>query len=172
MPKTCNINKNHLLDLYFNEYSGKGEAALRKHAGQCPECRDYLSTLAQTDRVLHRWQDQVPHPHTLDFILENLPETLPEPEPAAPNTATVPVAPFLKIVVSIVAILGVLVLFHDKLTRFAFWETVQQWWFVKLFGSLGVSAVLLFLLGTFITLALSPILILESQSRKYKYYFR
>jgi hypothetical protein len=168
MPKMCNINKNLLLDLYFHEISGKEEQKIRKHVEQCSECREYLLTLEQTNQSLHQWQDQSPLPNTLDLIMEKIPEPQPKPASAKPALAA---APFIKIVFSILAVLVVLVFLHNQVTHFSFWETLQEWWFVKLFGSLGVTAVLFFLLGTFITLAFSPVLILESQSRKYKYYF-
>jgi uncharacterized integral membrane protein len=168
MLKICNINKNLLLDLYFHEISGKEEQKVRKHMELCSECREYLLTLEQTNQSLHQWQDQSPLPHTLDLIMEKIPE--PAPKPASVNLART-AAPFVKIVVSILVVLVVLVFLHNQVTHFSFWETLQEWWFVKLFGSFGVTAVLFFLLGTFITLAFSPVLILESQSRKYKYYF-
>lgn len=168
MPKMCNINKNLLLDLYFHEASGKEEQKIRKHVQQCSECREYLLTLEQTHQSLHQWQDQSPLPNTLDLIMGKIPE--PKAKPASANLARA-AAPFIKIVFSILAVLVVLVFLHNQVTHFSFWETLQEWWFVKLFGSFGVTAVLFFLLGTFITLALSPVLILESKSRKYKYYF-
>jgi uncharacterized integral membrane protein len=168
MPKMCNINKNLLLDLYFHEISGKEEQKIRKHVEQCSQCREYLLTLEQTHQSLHQWQDQSPLPNTLDLILEKIPE--PKPKPVSANLASA-AAPFIKIVVSILAVLVVLVFLHNQVTHISFWGTLQEWWFVKIFGSLGVTAVLFFLLGAFITLAFSPVLILESQSRKYKYYF-
>jgi predicted anti-sigma-YlaC factor YlaD len=168
MPEMCNINKNLLLDLYFHETSGKEKQKIRKHVEQCSECREYLMTLEQTNQSLHQWQDQSPLPDTLDIILEKIPDPEPKPVKAKPALAA---APFIKIAFSILAVLLILVFLHNQVTQFSFWETLQEWWFVKLFGSLGVTAVLFFLLGTFITLALSPVLILESKSRKYKYYF-
>jgi hypothetical protein len=168
MTKMCNFNKNLLLDLYFQEISGKEEQKVRKHVEQCSECREYLLTLEQTNQSLHQWQNQSPLPHTLDIIMEKIPEI--PPKPASVNLARA-AAPFIKIVASILAVLVVLVFLHNQVTHFSFWETLKEWWFVKLFGSFGVTAVLFFLLGTFITLAFSPVLILESQSRKYKYYF-
>lgn len=168
MPKMCNINKNLLLDLYFHEISSKEEQKIRKHVEQCSDCREYLLTLEQTNQSLHQWQDQSPQPNTLDLILEKIPEST--PKPASANLARA-AAPFIKIMFSILVVLVVLVFLHHQVTHFSFWETLKEWWFVKLFGSFGVTAVLFFLLGTFITLAFSPVLILESQSRKYKYYF-
>ena len=168
MLEMCNINKNLLLDLYFHEISGKEEHKIRKHVEQCSQCREYLLTLEQTNQSLHQWQNQSPLPNTLELILEKLPE--PEPKPASANLARA-AAPFIKIVFSILAVLVVLVFLHHQVTHFSFWGTLQEWWFVKFFGSFGITLVLFFLLGAFITLAFSPVLILESKSRKYKYYF-
>ena len=168
MPKACDINKNHLLDLYFHEIGAREEEKLRKHVDQCSDCRDYLFTLTQTDQALHQWRDVSPQPNTLDLILEKIPAAPLKPVTAKP---AISVTPFLKIVLTIWAVLGIAAFLQDKVTRFSLWETLQEWWFVKLFGSLGVTLVLFFLLGAFITLALSPVLILDSQSRKYRYYF-
>ncbi len=168
MTKMCNFNKNLLLDLYFQEISSKEEQKIKKHVEQCSQCRDYLSALEQTNQTLNQWQDQSPLPDTLDLVMEKIPGTLPKPASAK---LTLAAAPFIKIVFSIIAVLVVLVFLNQQVTHFTSWETIQDWWFVKLFGSIGVTAVLFFLLGAFITLALSPVLILETQSRKYKYYF-
>lgn len=168
MPEMCNINKNLLLGLYFHEISGKEEQKIRKHVEQCNQCREYLLTLEETNQSLHQWQDQSPLPNTLDIIMEKIPDPQQKPASAKPALTA---APFIKILFSILAVLVVLVFLHHQVTHFSFWETLQDWWFVKFFGSFGVTMVLFFLLGTFITLAFSPVLILESKSRKYKYYF-
>jgi hypothetical protein len=168
MPKTCTINKNHLLDLFFHEAGGREEGKLRKHVEQCSDCRAYLFTLTQTAQALHQWQNASPDPNTLDLILEKIPAAPLKPVATKP---AFPVTPFLKIALTIWAVLGVVTFLQDIVTRFPLWEMLQEWWFVKLFGSLGVALVLFFLVGAFITLALSPVLILDSQSRKYRYYF-
>ncbi|UCH96608.1 MAG: hypothetical protein JSV88_07095 [Candidatus Aminicenantes bacterium] len=171
MPEICNMNKNHLLDLYFHEISSRKEREIRKHVEQCSECRHYLETLKQTHHALDQWQDEAPLANTLDLILERIPGPQPEPVFDKPAITIPPIAPFLKIVFSILAVLAIIIFLHDKVTLFPFWETLKECWFVKLLGSLGVTTVLVFLLGAFITLALSPILILESQPKKNRYYF-
>jgi hypothetical protein len=168
MPENCRFNKNILLNFYFHELSSRKEKEIQKHVQRCKECQVYLSTLEQTNCVLRQWPDQPPLPNTLDLILEKIPDTSSKPTNAK---SALTVTPFLKIMSSILAVLAVLIFLHHQVTRFDFWEMIQEWWFVKLFGSLGVTVVLFFLLGAFITLAFSPVLILESQSRKYKYYF-
>lgn len=168
MAKMCKINKNLLLDLYFHESSEREARGIRKHVEQCSECREYLLTLEQTDHTLHRWKDEAPLPGTLDLIMEKIPQTQPRPVRTKPTLAS---APFIKIVFSILAILAVISFVHEKITLFSFWETLQEWWFVKLIGSFGMTALLFFLIGAFITLISLPILLLESQSQKYKYYF-
>ena len=168
MPKPCKINKNDVLALYFHEVNAKEEQNLRAHVDQCGECRDYLATLMQTAHALDAWPEEAPPAGTLDAIMAKLPEapvTSPATQPA------LAAAPFVKIISTILGIITVLVFLHDKVTRFPFWETLQEWWLVRLFGPMGVTMVLFFLLGGFITLALAPVYIMDSKARKYRYYF-
>lgn len=164
----CNMNKNHLLTLFFHEGTPREEKEIQKHVDECGDCRDYLLTLERTHGTLHEWKDEAPLPNTLEMILADIPETRVKPAAAKPALA---IAPLLSIIASILVILGVILLIHDKVTLLPIWESVKEWRSVQFFGSFGVTAVLFFLAGIFVTLTLAPILILELQSKKYRYRF-
>jgi len=168
MSKTCNINKNQVLALYFNEVEGKEKRNLLKHIEYCKNCRDYLSVLEQTGRTLAYCQEEAPLPNTIEMIMDKLPDNSEKPAPAR---FAFGVAPFVKIFSAILGVIAFLFLIRGKLIEFPFWEILKEWWFVKLFGSMGVIIVFLCLFGIMITLILSPVFLMESQSRKHKFYF-
>lgn len=162
------MNKNRLLTLFFHEGTPREEKEIQKHVDECGDCRDYLLTLDRTHQTLFEWKDEAPLANTLDMILADIPETRMIPAAAKPAPA---IAPLLLILASILAILGTILLVHDKVMLLPIWETVKEWAPVQFFGSFGVTTILFFLVGIFVTLSLAPILILELQSKKYRYRF-
>ncbi len=164
----CDMNKNHLLTLYFHEGTKREERKIQRHVNQCKECRDYLLTLDSTNQTLQQWQDQSPLANTWDLILAEIPEK--KPAPALEKTA-VPILPILKIIFSIGLLLVIVYFIHDKISILPFWQTLVESWPGRFLGSFGVTAVLVSLLGILVTLSLVPVIMLESQSRKYRYYF-
>lgn len=83
----CDMNKNHLLTLFFHEGTPREEKEIQKHVDQCGECRDYLLTLDHTHNILHEWKDEAPLPNTLDMILADIPEPRVKPSHAEPAPA-------------------------------------------------------------------------------------
>lgn len=166
----CTKNKDDLLTLFFHEGSRRKEREIQAHVDSCKECRDYLFSLGQMEQTLQQWQDEAPQPGIFDLILSEIPvkQTAPARAPVRPALS---LSPLLPIVFSILAIFTVIFFFHDKLTLLPIWETLKECWCVKYFGSLGATAFLVFLSGLLITLSVSPILILEAKSKKYRYYF-
>ena len=162
----CDMNKNRLLTLYFHEGSRREELKIKKHVDGCNHCREYLLTLERTDRMLQGWKEESPLPGTLNLIMANIPQKQLKPAAARP-APSLSLAPILTILLSIAAILGIISLVHEKITLLPFWETVKAWGIVRLFGPFGVTAILFFLFGIFVTLSLAPVLILELQSKKY-----
>lgn len=176
MPKTkCeyHMNKNNLLTLYFHEGTKKEEQEIQKHVAQCKECRDYLLSLEQVDRGLHLWQAETPLPNTLDIIMAQLPlEPAPvkQKKPVAARSV-IPFTPIVTIILSAAAILAVIFFLHDKITLLLSWQTIKEYWYFRVLGTFGTTAALVFLFGLFVTLAITPVLILEAKTKKYRYYF-
>jgi hypothetical protein len=179
MPETkhgCNMNKNNLLTLYFHEGIEKEEQEIQKHVAQCEECRTYLLSLEQVDQGIHLWQDETPLPNTWDLIeaqllLEPAPVKQKQSVPARSTIPFTPITPIVTIIFSAVAILTVIFFLHDKITLLPVWQTIKEYWYFRFLGTFGVTAALVFLLGFFFTLAITPVLILEAKTKKYRYYF-
>ncbi|MCP5107362.1 MAG: hypothetical protein GY950_28505 [bacterium] len=172
----CNMNKNNLLTLFFHEGTPSEEREIQKHVDNCQECRDYLLTLDRTDRTLHTLKDRAPLPDTFDTILANLPRKQVQPVPAAVKQAkteksTVPVKHILMILCAIFAILTGISFVHHKITLLPYWETLSEWGPVQALGTFGATTVVFFLLGIVVTLALTPVLILDLQQKRYRYGF-
>lgn len=162
----CEMNKNHLLGLFFHEGTEREEKKIRDHVRQCAQCQEYLTVLEQTRDLLHQWPDEKPRTDTLDQIMKNV------PRPMVEQTAMKPaftLMALLWIPLSAIAILATILLVKDKLTRLPLWQTIENLWVVQQLGSFGVTALLVFLVGITITLALTPILIFESRSKQYGY---
>ena len=164
----CEMNKNHLLGLFFHEGTEREEKKIRNHVSQCIQCQEYLIVLEQTHDRLHQWPDEMPRTDTLDQIMKNIPE--PPVKQAATKPAS-PLVPLLWIPLSALAILTIILLVKDIVTRLPLWQTIENLWVVQQLGSFGVTAILVFLVGITITLALTPILIFESRSKQYGYRF-
>ena len=164
----CDMNKNRLLMLYFHEGTDREEQEIQNHVNQCKDCQDYLLTLEQTNQTLHKWTDQQPHPNTMDLIMAKLPEKQMKPAAARP---IISIAPILMILFSIITILGIIFLVHDKMTLLPIWQTLKEWGPVEFFGSFGVTMILFFLFGILVSLSLAPALILDFQSRKHRYHY-
>jgi hypothetical protein len=163
------MNKNHLLTLFFHEGSRRQEKEIKTHVNGCKECRDYLLIVEQTHQSLQQWNDESPPPGTLDSILANIPE-VPEiqkkPAAAKPGLSITPV---FMIPFAIGLILAVIFFLRDKITLLPFLETLKTSLLGHILGSFGVTAMLFFLLGICVTLALTPVLIMEGRSNKHRY---
>ncbi len=176
MPESkceCRMNKNHLLALYFHEGTKKEEQEIQKHVARCAECRAYLLSLEQVDRGLQLWQDETPLPNTWDIIEA---QTLLEPAPVmqkkpAAARSVVPFTPIVTLILSTAAILAVIFFLHDKITLLPAWQTIKEYWYFRFFGTFGVTTALVFLFGLFVTLAITPVLILEAKTKRYRFYF-
>lgn len=162
------MNKNQLLTLYFHEGTKREEQEIQKHVDGCKECRDYLFSLQQMDQTLNQWPDEAPVANTLDLIMAEIPQKQVKPVPVK---TPVSFTPILTIILSVLTMLAAIFFLHDKISLLPFWQTLKDCWCFRLFGSFGTTTMLLFLVGLFITLSLTPVLILEAKSKKYRYYF-
>jgi hypothetical protein len=162
------MNKNRLLTLYFHEGTDREEQEIQNHVNQCNDCQDYILLLDQTNQTLHKWSDHQPHPDTWDLIMAKLPKKQMKPAIAKP---IISITPILMILFSIAAILGIIFLVHDKMTLLPIWQTLKEWGPIRFFGSFGVTTILFFLFGILVSLSLAPALILDFQSKKYKYHY-
>ena len=150
-----------LLALHFGEGDARERAATRAHAEGCASCRDYLALVSGVERALLAWDDEPPPEGVLEDILRGLPPVRPPARPplrpshdARPLFALVPVMAIL--VAAVWALAG-------RLAELPFWPQVDG-----AFPAAGTAlpvaaaAVVLLLAGALGTLALAPVLVLDS----------
>jgi hypothetical protein len=154
-------NKNDLLSIYYNEKIKPGDKeTILSHVDTCQTCQNYIKTLHRVEDMLTIWQDEKPVPQVLDKIMENISATQTKP---VQSRQFISIMPILQIAFSICFILALLYIIQSKIVLSPIWQTINQFWFVETFGSFGVTMISFFILGTFITLSLTPILLFDSQ---------
>jgi len=166
MAANCQISKNRLLAVHFAEGTGEEDRLIRAHVQQCVECRLYLDLIGNTDRWLCEWGDENPPAGGFELLLERIEAAEPLPAVVKKRNTVLPITPFLKILTGIAAMVGIILLLTHRLAAFSFWDKVRLWWVVEWIGPLGVAAAVTICAGVLITLALSPVLLWESQLRR------
>jgi len=148
-------NKNSLLKLFYKEASPQEESELRKHLTTCKECQNYMQFLNRLGATLDKLPEERPLPNTFDNIMENIPVKQPRTVFARP---TISAAPFFKIAFSMVFIVLLIYFVQSKISLLPIWDSLQKFWLIDAIGSFGLMMLIFFIVGTFITLSLAPIL--------------
>lgn len=152
-------NKNRLLEYFYKEGSKPEIRKTREHLHDCPECREYLQSLKSTCAILDELEDEMPAENSFELILKAA-DTM--PKKATVNRQGISLMPYFQIALAIPFILSVIYFFQSKLRLLSMWEKLQDIWIIQTIGSFGLIAVIFFLAGCFITLALAPALLLSS----------
>lgn len=155
-------NKDELLRLFYREAAPPEEQKMREHLAACDDCREYMRFLQHMNGALSRWQDEAPLPNTFDKIIAGIP-----PESAkAIYVKPVPSArPIFHIAFALLSILLLIYFVQSQISALPLWQSLAQWWVVQTLGSFGFVALVFFGVGTFITLALAPILYFDLNKR-------
>lgn len=148
-------NKNSLLKLFYREASPQEESELRKHLTTCKECQNYMQFLNRMGATLDKLPEERPLPNTFEKIMENIPVKQPRTVFARP---TISAAPFFKIAFSMVFIVLLIYFVQSKISLLPIWDSLQKFWLVDAIGSFGLMMLIFFIVGTFITLSLAPVL--------------
>jgi len=155
---SCGFSKNRLLELHFNEGSGRDRQTARDHVAHCSQCRDYMATLDQTNQSLQAWPREEPAPDSWEKVLFQLPALEEERDESKPVLSVFPV---VLIGLSALACLGFIFLLDNVLDFIPLWQSLKSSVVGDVLGSYGLTALLFFLVGTLITLSMSPVIILE-----------
>ncbi len=156
-------NKNNLLDLYFLEGSDSHLSQIREHVQKCNECQEYLNTLKTTMDVLDKVEEINPSLKVFENILAEVSTSIPKP---VLQKQGVPVIPILQIAFGQIFLLAIIYILNLKLTLSPFWNSIKDNWIVQSFGAFGIAFLVVVCIGTFITLALAPVLLFEAKERK------
>jgi len=152
-------NKNELAAFFYKEISIQRGKAVQRHLLTCPECRYYVAVLSRTAELLTSLPVESPAANSFEKIMSSIPKNRPQPSRVK---SIIPVWPIFEFTIAIIMIIASIILFQNRLTETVIWNTLQQTWVIKTIGSYGFTAVIFFSIGSFITLALAPILYFES----------
>lgn len=152
-------NKNKLLEFYFKEASESEMQDIRTHINTCNSCQNDLKMFKKTTNLLNTLSEEKPEPQTLDLILEEIKPVRRQPIRTGQFSYAFP---YIQIALAIPFILAVLYFIQSRLSLSPLWMSLQKFWLFETIGSFGFVAVLFFLLGSFFTLTLAPILLFNS----------
>ncbi|MGE5315664.1 MAG: anti-sigma factor family protein [Acidobacteriota bacterium] len=153
------IDQHQLLDLYFHEGEEGRLSELSAHAARCPQCRAYLASVKRTMGLLSELGEEEPAERVIGSILAEI-----SVAPAAPaiRKTGADVVPILQIAFGEILIFALIYFIKIQISFTWCWEALEKYGIVRSIGSFGVSVILVLLAGSFITLALAPILLMES----------
>ena len=154
-------NKNRLLEYFYKEGSDQEILKTREHLHSCLQCQGYLKSLENTATFLDQLQEEKPEPKTFNLILD---EIKPVQQKPIREKQFFLAFPYFQIALSIPFILAIIYFLQSRLSLLPIWESLEKVWIVQTIGSFGVVTILFFLVGSFITLTLAPILLYDSES--------
>lgn len=114
-----------------------------------------MQFLNRMGATLDKLPEERPLPNTFEKIMENIPVKQPRTVFARP---TISAAPFFKIAFSMVFIVLLIYFVQSKISLLPIWDSLQKFWLIDAIGSFGLMMLIFFIVGTFITLSLAPIL--------------
>jgi hypothetical protein len=149
-----------LLELHFGEVEGPRREAIAGHVQGCPRCREELASVESVDRALAALPDEAPPVDGLERVLDRISKE----RPLRGRTAgwLVPLAAGLAGVGGATTVIFALGAWLMRLPHFAEWSVAEP---ARIASGLGLAALAFFAVGSFVTLALAPALLMEAQSR-------
>ncbi len=155
--------QNRLLDLYFSEASELELSEIREHVAGCDNCRAYMTSIKETLKTLDQLENEVPSERILNKILAEALEPRNKPDYYKLGIKRISI---LKIVACQIFLLPLIYLLKILLTQFHFWSSIQNNSLVLLFGNNGITFIIFLIAGSFITLSIAPMLLLQSYEKK------
>jgi len=148
-----------LLELHFDEASSGERAALEAHLRSCRECTGHLFELRRLERSLALGPDDAPPEDGLERVLARVAEVRPVPRRRSEwALVTVPCGAAMAAGIWAIRAGG------ERLTALGLVAGAPLGLSGELFG-LSLAALGLVVAGALVTLALAPVLILESNGR-------
>ena len=163
----CN-NKNYLLDLFYNEGSHAYLIDIKNHVENCNVCKQNFEELKKTLQIFDSVKSENPAPIIMENILKTINNITPEKEAIIPDNSTL-IKPITEIVFSLLFVFTLIYLISLKLSISKLWDLLKEYTIINAIGPTGVAVIFVLMLGTFITLAISPVLLLSYRQRKNLY---
>lgn len=158
-------NKNYLLDLYYNEGNNNYLTDIKNHLEKCETCKNEFAKLQKSLSMLDSIQNEQPSKMVLKNILKETEISNSIVNNEISNESNF-LSPMIQIVVGILFVSLIVYVISIKLSLSPVWNYIESTWFGNSFGSIGVAALIVFILGSFVTLAISPIMFLTYHQRK------
>lgn len=158
-------NKNYLLDLYYNEGNNNYLTDIKNHLENCENCKNEYAKLQKSLTVLNKIEIEQPSNMVLKNILKETAIINSIINNEISNGSNF-LNPIIQIIVGIVFVSLVVYIISIKLSLSPIWNYIKSTWFGDSFGSIGVAALIVFIMGSFVTLAISPIMFLTYHQRK------
>lgn len=155
-------NKNQILDLYFHEGNIEEHPEIKEHIASCESCREYLGTLSRTMDMLSELEEEEPSKDLFNNILSEVSVSIPKPSKKRTGVELMPV---LQIAFGEIFLFSIIYFIRIQITSMALWKTIEKCWIVESIGSVGLSVIIVLIAGSFITLSLAPILLMDSDKR-------
>ena len=156
----CDLSKNKLLDLYYEEGSKRHLLKIKKHSDECAECQDYLNLLQKTQNLSSQIPEVEPPLDAFDKIMGNLPIQK-RKEKRQPSIYKNPVFGILGGMLAIFIFVG---LVSHLLVLWGGWEYLKRFDILQVMGPLLTTLCGVVLFGFFATLSLAPVLVLSNQN--------
>jgi hypothetical protein len=147
-----------LVDLHFGEVDGHRRKAIAVHVQGCPRCREELASVVWVDRALATQPEEAPPVHGLERVLSRIGQE--EPLRGRTTSWLPPLAAGLAGVgggAAVILALGTWLLDLPRLAQLPVAEPA------RIASGLGLAALAFFAVGSFVTLALAPALLMEGQ---------
>ncbi|MCU7496140.1 MAG: hypothetical protein HF314_18765 [Ignavibacteria bacterium] len=155
-------NKNRILDLYFLEGSEDERTEVTEHMKNCESCRKYLESLKDTMNLLSELKEEEPAKDLFSNILSEVSVLVPQPSKKKPGVDLIPV---LQIAFGEVFLFSLIYFIKIQIALLPFWNMIEKNWIIQSLGDTGVSVALVLIAGSFITLAMAPVLLMESDRK-------
>lgn len=153
---TLEGNRNALLALHYGEGDAAGAAA---HVERCTECRAYLEALREIEGALTGWAEEKPPADLRERVLSHA--TRPAQLPAQPRPAVPSAAPLLAMLPVMAAFVLVVNHLGAYVASWPYWEALAPW--LQDVAPFGAVAAALAVAGGVASLAIAPVLVLESR---------
>lgn len=150
----------HLLTaLAFGALDAPAHQRLAGHLATCVSCRAEVAAFEETATALADWPDEAPPADGLERLLARVGEVHERPRADDPSAgwlaATLRSLAGVAIGASLIYVLG------THLAALPLWARLPLVAPLRTFGGIGLAALAFFVVGSFFTLALTPVLLLE-----------
>jgi hypothetical protein len=149
-----------LVDLHFGEGDGRRRKTIAAHVQGCRHCREELGSVESLDRALATLPEEAPPALGLEWVLSRIEQE--KPLRGRTGGWLVPLATGLAGVGGGATAIYGLGTWLLALRPFAQWSVVEP---ARVASGFGLAALVFFAVGSFVTLALAPALLIEAQTR-------